>query len=194
MKYDTVFNSIQPVDGKAFVVVLGISARYQHDTYGRTRVYFQCLLIQVAGSHSFKEFYQITLDAKHHAFCFRVTHADIIFNHHRFTFYIDKTEEDETFVFDAFGSQSFHSGTDDAVFYLLHPFLIGKRNRRNATHATGIQTFVAFTYAFVVLCFGQNLVVLSVCQNEYGTFDATQKLFNDYSGGSITEHTAQHFF
>lgn len=44
------------------------------------------------------------------------------------------------------------------------------------------------------LCFGQNLVVLSIGQNEYGTFYTAQEFFNHYGGGSVTEHSAQHFF
>lgn len=72
--------------------------------------------------------------------------------------------------------------------------LVGKRNRRYTTHTTGVQPFVAFADAFVVFCFGQNLVVLSIGQNEYGTFYTAQEFFNHYGGGSVTEHSAQHFF
>ena len=55
-------------------------------------------------------------------------------------------------------------------------------------------SFVAFADAFVVFCFGQNLVVFSIGQNEYGTFYTAQEFFNHYGGGSVTEHSAQHFF
>lgn len=34
----------------------------------------------------------------------------------------------------------------------------------------------------------------SIGQNEYGTFYTAQEFFNHYGGGSVTEHSAQHFF
>ena len=59
-------------------------------------------LVQVACRCAFKQLYEVALNAQHHAFCFRVAHADVVFDNHRFTFHLDKTEEDETFVGDLF--------------------------------------------------------------------------------------------
>ena len=50
------------------------------------------------------------------------------------------------------------------------------------------------TDALVVLSFGQNLIVLAVCQYEYRAFDAAQEFLNDHLTRSIAEHTAEHLF
>jgi len=194
MEYNAVFNLFYSADGKSLVIMFRISAGYQHDAYCRTGVYLQDFFIQIACCHSFKQFHQVTLDAQHDTFRFRVAHAYIVFNDHRFAFYINQAEEDKAFIVDAFCCQSFYCGADDTFFHFFHPCFVGKRNRRYTTHTTGVQPFVAFADAFVVFCFGQNLVVLSIGQNEYGTFYTAQEFFNHYGGGSVTEHSAQHFF
>lgn len=89
-----------------------------------TSVFF----VQVACGSTFKQFYEVALDTEHHAFCFRVAHADVVFDHHRFTFHLDKAEEDEAFVSDVFFFQAVDGRFDDACAYFLHKYFIGKWN------------------------------------------------------------------
>ena len=76
----------------------------------------------------------------------------------------------------------------------MHPFFVGKRDRRYRSHAAGVQPFVAFSYSFVVFSFGQNLVAFPVGQDKYGAFDAAQELFDDNCCRCISKHSAQHLF
>lgn len=89
MEYNAVFNLFYSADGKSLVIMLRISAGYQHDAYCRTGVYLQDFFIQIACCRSFKQFHQVTLDAQHDTFRFRVAHAYIVFNDHRFALYIN---------------------------------------------------------------------------------------------------------
>ena len=133
------------------------------------------------------------MDAEHHAFRFRVAHADVIFNHHRFAFYPDQSEEDEAFVDDVFFFQSVDGRFDDAGTYFFHVFFIGKRNRSHAAHTACVESFVAFTDTLVVFRYGEDFVVFAVGKHEYGTFDTAQELFNNDCCRCGAEHTAKHF-
>ena len=86
----------------------------------------------------------------------------VVFDNHRFTFHLDKTEEDETFVGDLFFFQTIDGRFDDTCAYFLHIYFVGKRNRSYATHAACIQSFVTFTDTFVVFCYGEDFIVFTV--------------------------------
>ena len=45
---------------------------------------------------------------------------------------------------------------------------------------------------FIVLGLGKDLIVLTICQDEYTTLDAAHEFFNDHAAGCIAEHTTQH--
>lgn len=101
------------------------------------RVHHQCFFVQVACGSTFKQFYEVALDTGI-TFLFRVAHADVVFDHHRFTFHLDKAEEDEAFVSDVFFFQAVDGRFDDACAYFLHKYFIGKRNGGYATHTACI--------------------------------------------------------
>lgn len=105
----------QAADREAFFVCFRITAAHKDHTTCRARVHDQCLFIEIACGCAFQQFHEVALDAEHHAFRFRVAHADVIFNHHRFAFYPDQSEEDEAFVDDVFFFQSVDGRFDDAV-------------------------------------------------------------------------------
>ena len=161
----------QSADRESFFVGFGITSADKDDTACRTRVHHQCFFVQVACGSAFKQFYEVALNAKHHAFCFRVAHADVVFDHHRFTFHLDETEEDEAFVGDIFFFQAVDGRLNDAGANFLHIHFIGKRDGGYATHTACIQSFIAFTDAFVIFGYGEDFIVFSVCQYEYRTFD-----------------------
>ena len=121
-------------DGVAFLVSLRIAAGDKHDADGCTLVKLYLVLIEVALSHTFEQVDDVALQAQHDGLGLWVAHAAVVFNNVRLWFCagrigaINQSEEDKTFVVNAFGSQSFDGRTDDAVFDLLHPFLRGKGN------------------------------------------------------------------
>ena len=184
----------QSADREFFFVGFWVTAADKNDAAGRTWVHHQCFLVQVACRCAFKQLYEVALNAQHHAFCFRVAHADVVFDNHRFTFHLDKTEEDETFVGDLFFFQTIDGRFDDTCAYFLHIYFISKRNRSYATHTACIQSFVAFTDTFVVFCYREDFVVVSVCQYEYRALDTAQEFFNHNGCRCGTEHAAEHFF
>ena len=84
--------------------------------------------------NALEEVNDVTLQTQHHALGLWVAHAAVVFDDVRFWLAsrcvcaVDESEEDETLVVDAVFGQSFDGRTDNAVFYLLHPFLCGKGN------------------------------------------------------------------
>ena len=103
-----------------------------------------------------------------------------------------RAQEDEAFVEDTFLDEAVHGGLDDVGAYFLHEDVVGKGNGRHAAHAAGVQTLVTLTDAFVVLGYGEHLVVLAVGQHEDGALDAAEKLLDDHRGAGVAEHAAQH--
>ena len=113
------------------------------------------------------------MDTEHDAFCFRIAHTDVVFDNHRLAFYVDKSEEDETFVGDVFFFQSVDRRFDNTCAYFLHEHFIGERNGGYTTHTACIQSFIAFADTFVVFGNGEDLIVFSICQYEHGALDTT---------------------
>ena len=128
---------VQSVDQFAFFVGFGITAAYQHDRNGCTRVYCQGALVEVAFGHAFQQVYQVALDAEHDYFRFRVAHTAVVFDHLGIVL-IDKAQEDEAFIVDTFRFQTFDGRTDDLCFHFGHIPLVGKWNRGNGTHTAGV--------------------------------------------------------
>ena len=89
MEDDAVLYVFDTRDGESFFVCFGVPAGYQHDTHGTAFVDFQCPSVEVALCHAFQKLYQIALHTKHDTFGFRVAHAYIVFNDHRFAFHVD---------------------------------------------------------------------------------------------------------
>ena len=54
-----------------------------------------------------------------HHFRFGIAHATVVFDHHRLTFDLNQSEEDKSFVVDAFGAQPIDRRTDDALKSVL---------------------------------------------------------------------------
>ena len=193
MEDDTAFNILDSCDRIAFLVFLGISTTYEHHAYHSTLVELDRALVEVAIGNSLEEIYNITLKTEHNTLGLGVSQTAVILDDHRFAIYIDKSEEDETLVVDTFRGQTIHSGTYDTVLHLLHPFLGGKWDGSDTAHTTSVQTSVALTYALVVFCLGQNLIVGTVGENEYRALDAAKIFLDDHTGRGIAKHTAKHF-
>ncbi len=196
MEDDAVRSSslFQSLDGESFFVGFRIASADEDYATGRTWVHHQCFLVQIACRCGFKQFDEVALDAEHHAFCFGVAHADVVFDNHRFAFHADKSEEDKAFVSDVFFFQTIDGRFDDACTYLFHVCRVSKRDRSYATHSACVEPFVSFTDAFVVFGYGKYFVVLTVRQYEYRTLDTAQELFNHNGCRCGTEHAAEHFF
>ena len=182
---------VESVDDLLFLIRFGITAAYEHDRYGSTRVDRQGALVKIAFGYAFQQVYQVALDTEHHYFRFRVAHAAVVFDHLRVVL-VDQAEEDETFIVDAFRFQPFDGRADDLFFHLRHISVVGKRNGRNGTHTAGIQAGVAFADAFIIFGYGEHFVVCTVGHDEYGAFDTCQELFDNDCLAGIAEHTVQH--
>ena len=198
MKDDGAFHLIDACDGIAFLVFLGIATTDQHDANCRTGIKLDMALIQITSGYTFKQIDDITLQAQHDTLCLRIAHTTVVLDDVwlglscRGVGAIDKSEEDKTFIVDIVSGQSFYGRTNDAVFHLLHPFFRGKGNRGDRTHTARVQACVVFTNALIVLRFGQNLIVLTVGQDEDTALDTTHELLDNHTAGGIAEHTAQH--
>ena len=55
-------NLIQATDNLSFFIRFRITAAYQHDCYGRTRIVNQCTTAQITFGHTFQQFNQVALD------------------------------------------------------------------------------------------------------------------------------------
>ena len=121
----------------------------------------------------FKQFHQVTLDETHDTFRFRVAHAYIVFNDHRFAFYINQAEEDKAFWSCLLPPVLLLWGG----WYVLPLFSIhalsANRNRNTLPAHRCSAPFVAFADAFVVFCFRGTCSSFHG-QNEYGTFYTAQ--------------------
>ena len=132
MEHNATINLINACDGIALLVGLGIAARDEHDTNSSPLIESYLALIEIAFGHPLKEVHDITLQSQHDALCLRIAHAAVIFNDVWLGLgtgcvgAVDKSKEDKALVVNTFCSQSLYGRTDDAVFYLLHPFLCGK--------------------------------------------------------------------
>ena len=180
MEDDAAVYFVDAIDGISLFVFLRITATDQHDTDSSTFVELDGALVKVSFSHTFEKIHDVTLQTEHHTLCLRVTHTTIVFNDHRVSLHIDKSEEDKAFIVDTLGFQSLNSRTDNAILYLLHPFPGGERHRGYRTHTTGVQTRVVFSDTLVVLCLWQNLIVFTICQYEDTALDTTQKFLDDH--------------
>ena len=150
------------------------------------------MLVEVAIGYALKEIHNVALQAQHHGLGLRITHTAVVLDHHRFAFDVDQSEEDKALVVDTLLSEAVYGRTDDAVLDFLHPFLVSKRHRRYASHATGVQACVVLTDTLVVFCFGKYLIVFAICQRKDRALDAAEELLNDNFGGSVAKHTAEH--
>ena len=86
-------------------------------------------LIKITIGNAFKEIYDVTLQSQHHSFCLGVTHTTVVFYHHRVTINIDQAKEDESLIVNILSRKSFNRWSDNVIFHLLHPLLIGERHR-----------------------------------------------------------------
>ena len=166
MEDDATLHAVDARDGIALLVLLRIAARDEHHTDGSPFVEGDGALVEITSGHTLEEVHDVALQTEHHTLCLRVAHTAVVFDDHRLSLDIDEAEEDESLVVDALCSQTFDGRTDDAVFHLLHPILGGEGNRCHRPHAASVQTCVVLTDTLVVLGFGQDLIVLSVCQYE----------------------------
>ena len=182
---------IQSVDYFAFFIRFGISAAYQHNCNGCTRVVNQGAAVKVAFGYTFQQVYQVALDTEHDYFRFRVAHAAVVFDHLRIVL-VDQAEEDETFIVDTFRFQSFDGRTDDLFIHLCHIGFIGKRDGRNGTHTTCVETCVAFADTFIVFGYREHFVVCPVGHDEYRAFDTCHELFDKDCLAGVAEHSVQH--
>src|SRR5690606_10724354 len=91
----------------------------------------------------------------------------IVFYHIGVTIHTDETEEYEACVGNAFLEDAIDGWLDDALFNFVHEAGSGEWKRTNRAHASGVETFIAFVDAFVVLCFGKDDVILSIGECEY---------------------------
>ena len=198
MEDNRTLNVLDAADGIAFLVFLGIAAANEHDTNGSTGIKFDGAQVEVTCCHTLEEIHDVTLQTQHHTLCLRVAHTTVVFDDIGLRFAsrcvgaVNESKEDEALVVDTVGSKSFDGRTDDAVFDFLHPLLRCKRDRRHATHATGIQTRIVFADTLVVLGLRQNLIVLAVGEHKNATLDATHELLDDHTAAGIAEHTAEH--
>ena len=140
MEDDASLDGVDARDGIALLISLGIATADQHHANGCTFVELNALLVEVAGSNAFEQVDDVALQAQHDALSLRIAHAAVVLDDvgialitvglgGAFGQTVHQTEEDESLVVDAIGSESFHSGTDDSVFDLLHPRFVGKGNR-----------------------------------------------------------------
>ena len=192
MEDHAAFDVVDARDDFSFLIFAGIASADQHDAYGSALVDFQLPAGEVALCHTLEQVHEVALCPEHDGLGLGVSHAAVVFDDLGIAVAVDESEEDESFVVQSFCCQTLHRGTDDAVFHLLHPRLIGKRYGRDAAHASGVQTRVAFAYALVVLGFRQDLVVPAVGEDKDGAFNTAEELLDDYARRSLTEHTAQH--
>ena len=79
----------QSADRESFLISFRVTAADENHTTCRTRVHNECLFVQVACGSALQQFHEIALNAEHDAFCFRVAHTDVVFDHHWLTFHID---------------------------------------------------------------------------------------------------------
>ena len=153
-------NLINSTDGVTLLVTSRIAAANQHYADSATRIKFDATLSQCASCNAFKEVNNITLQAQHNGFCFRVTHTDIVFDDIRLwgasgrVGAVYKSKEDKALIVDTLCCQAFNGRTDDAVLNLLHPFCCSKGDGTYTTHTACIQAGITFTDSFVVFGFG----------------------------------------
>ena len=196
MEQDAVrsLGEVEAGNGISFFVRFGITAADQHYTSCRTRVELHCLGIEVCLVYAFKQFHDIALNAQHDAFRLWVSHTDIVFYHHGLVLHIDKSQEDETFVQDAFFAQAVDGGLYNAFAHFCHKFVVGERNGCHAAHTAGIQSFVAFSDAFIVFGHRQYFIMLAVAQHENRALYSAKEFLDDHFRAGIAEHTAEHLF
>ena len=198
MEYDAALHILDACDGVALLIFLWITTRYQHHANSCTLIKGDGTLVEITLGHTFQQVNQIALQAQHHALSLWVAHTAVILNHvwlsllARGVGAVNQSEEDKALVVDAISSQTLYGWTDNAVLYLLHPLLSGKRHGGNATHTTGVQTSIVLANTLVVLGLGQNLIVFAISEYEHRALDTAHELLDHYATRSITEHTAQH--
>ena len=171
MEYDTALNILDACDWVALYIFLWIATAYEHYAYSSTLVKFYSTLVEILVSNTLEEINDITLQTKHNALSLRVSHTAVILDYHRLAVHVDKTEEDKALIYNTFLCKTFYRWTDDALVNLLHPFLCSEWNRCHATHTASIKTCIMLANTLVIFCLWKNLVVLSICQNEYRALD-----------------------
>ena len=177
-----------------------IASADKHYGDGCTRIDFERLRVEVAVGYAFEQRHQVALDARHDDFGLGIAHADVVFDDHGVAGMIlldvavdaDEAKEDEALIAQSFLLETCDGGANDAFFNLLHELVVGKRYGRTVAHAAGVGAGIAFADALVVLCHGQDLVVLTVGEHEDRAFDARQELLDDDGGRSCTKHTIEH--
>ena len=140
--------------GFAFFVIARISARYHHYGYGCSGVYDHGLVAELAESGIVHEFEKVAFYTEHNCFGLGVAHAYIVFDYFRLALDIYEPEKYEAAVFDALFSKTFDRRLDDTCAYFLHESVIGKRYRAHCSHASGVQSGIAFADAFIVFGYG----------------------------------------
>ena len=167
MEHDAALHVFDARDGVALLVCLRITAADQHDTDRCTLIKGYGAGVQVALCYSLKQVYNVRFQTQHDTLRLWVAHTAVVLDNHRLALDVDQSEEYEALVHDAFSLQTFHRGTDDALFHFLHPLLRGEGYGTDAAHAARVQAGVVLANALVVLGFGQNLVVVAISQHEH---------------------------
>src|SRR5690606_24075973 len=122
-----------------------------------------------------------------HRLGFRITHSHVILYYIRFPANVHQSNEYKAFERNGFSFQTLNGWLHYSVLHLFHESLVGKGYRRHRPHPAGVQARVAFPNAFVVLCFWQNHIVLSVSQYENRQFYAVEEFFNQHLGTRFSE-------
>ena len=170
MEYYRIASGIQSFDRITLGICLGIAAANEHNTGGGARVDNYFALVEIALCYSLEEVDYVGLNPQHNAFGFRVAHSAIVFYYHWVIGYVDKTEEDESFIVDAVGFQTVDGWANYSAINLLHPLLGGKWHGRYASHAARVESGIVFTNSFIVFRLGQNLVVSAIGEHEHRAF------------------------
>lgn len=185
---------VETFDDFAFGIVARIPAGDGHYSDSGTSVFAEGDVAEVSFRDGFKCGNEVAGDAWHHDFGLRVAHTDVVLYYHRLAIDIDKTEEYESAVVDAFGNKAFNGRYDDPVAYFVHEYFVGERYGRYGAHAACVETGVAFANTLVILCNGEHAVAaMAVGEDEDGAFDAAEEFFDYNACGCGAELAGEHF-
>ena len=184
---------IESGDNLPLLVAAGITARYEHHRGCRARIRVERNVAQRAFGGCLEQRHEVGGDAQHDYLGLRVTHAYVVFNHHRLALHVDEAEEDESAVVDAAVQKAVDGGTHNAFLDLGHESFVGKRHGAYCTHAAGIEAGVALAHALVVFRHGEDAVAsVAVGEHKYRAFNSLEKFLDYDRSARCSEHAVEH--
>lgn len=192
MKNHTAHHTFQTTNRIAFLISLRIPAGNDNHRRAETFIKSKGYFSQTSRCRCHQQVDKIGFQTGKHHFCFRITHAHIIFDDKRFSPFVHQSKKKETAVVYPIGTKPLYRRTDNTFLHLAVKRLVSKWNRGYRPHTAGIKTTVTLPDTLIIFGRAEYFVILAIGNCKNGNLYACKVFFNHDPGTGRAEFPGKH--